>query len=117
MNISQLYVFYGEELLAPLPTPKLEDHPMSAFRDCLFNIFAATFDIGGPSSIRIMRTRHAVVTGTHLSRCCLTQGEYPRNHGSILGSVKRCILSEKSGLVLKSAQPPISWVFGAVSQG
>ena len=29
-------------LLAPRPTPKLEDYPLSAFRDCLFNIFAAT---------------------------------------------------------------------------
>jgi hypothetical protein len=46
-------------LLAPRPTPKLEDHPLSVFRDCLF---AATLHIGGRSSIR-----HAVVTGTHLS--------------------------------------------------
>ena len=29
--------FYGE-LLAPRSTPKLEDHPLSALRDCLFNI-------------------------------------------------------------------------------
>jgi hypothetical protein len=35
-------IFYGEELLAASPTPKLEDHPLSAVRDCLFNIFAAT---------------------------------------------------------------------------
>jgi hypothetical protein len=28
-------IFYGEELLAPHPTPKLEDHPLSAVRDCL----------------------------------------------------------------------------------
>jgi hypothetical protein len=34
--------FYGEELLAPRPTPKLEDHPLSAVRDCFFNISAAT---------------------------------------------------------------------------
>jgi hypothetical protein len=34
--------FYGEELLAPRTSTKLEDHPMSAVRDCLFNIFAAT---------------------------------------------------------------------------
>jgi hypothetical protein len=33
--------FYGEELLAPRPTPKLEDHPLSDVRNCLFNIFAA----------------------------------------------------------------------------
>jgi hypothetical protein len=32
--------FYGE-LLAPQRTPKLEDHPLSAVLDCLFNIFAA----------------------------------------------------------------------------
>ena len=35
-------IFYGEELLARRPTPKLEDHPLSAVRDCLFNTFAAT---------------------------------------------------------------------------
>jgi hypothetical protein len=34
-------IFYGEGLLAPRPT-KLKDHPLSAVRDCLFNIFAAT---------------------------------------------------------------------------
>jgi hypothetical protein len=59
--------FHGEELLAPRPTPKLEDHPFSAVRDWLFDIFAATLHIGGRSSIRNLRTRRAVVTGTHLS--------------------------------------------------
>jgi len=59
--------FYGEELLATRPTPKLEDHPLSAVRDCLFNIFAATLHTGGRSSIHKLRMRHAVVTGTHLS--------------------------------------------------
>jgi hypothetical protein len=39
--------FYGVELLAPLSTPKLEDHPLSTVRDCLFNIFAATSIPGG----------------------------------------------------------------------
>jgi hypothetical protein len=39
--------FYGEELLAPRPT--LEDHPLLAVRDCLFNIFAATLHIWRPS--------------------------------------------------------------------
>jgi hypothetical protein len=29
-------------LLAPRPTPKLEEHPLSDVRDCLFNIFAVT---------------------------------------------------------------------------
>ena len=59
--------FYCEELLALRPTPNLEDHPLSAVRDCLSNIFAATLRIGGRSSLRILRTRHAVVTGTHWS--------------------------------------------------
>jgi hypothetical protein len=35
-------IFYCEDLLAPRPSPKLENRPMSAVRDCLFNIFAAT---------------------------------------------------------------------------
>ena len=43
--------FYGEEL-TPRPTPKLEDHPLSAVRNCLFNIFAGAVHIGGRSSIR-----------------------------------------------------------------
>jgi hypothetical protein len=68
--------FYGEGLLAPCPTPKLEDHPSSAVRGCLFNLFTATLHIGGRSSIRNPRTRHAVVTGTHIcssftgANCC-----------------------------------------------
>jgi hypothetical protein len=57
--------FYSEELVAPRPTPKLKDHPLSAVYDCLFNVFTAALHIGGRSSIRNLRTRHAVVTGTH----------------------------------------------------
>ena len=53
-------------MLAPCPTHKLEDHPSSAVRGCLFNLFTATLHIGGRSSIRNLRTRHAVVTGTHI---------------------------------------------------
>ena len=44
-NIVRLY---GEELLAPRPTPKLEDHLLSAVRDRLFNIFAAIIHIWRP---------------------------------------------------------------------
>jgi hypothetical protein len=29
-------------LLAPRPTPKLEDHPLPSVRGCLFNLFTAT---------------------------------------------------------------------------
>jgi hypothetical protein len=51
-------------LLAPHPTPELEEHPLSAVRDCLFNIFAASRQyLEGVSSIRNLKTRNAVVTG------------------------------------------------------
>jgi len=63
--------FYGEELLVSRPTPKLEVHPFSALRDCLFNILAATLHIGGRSSNRNLRKRYALVTGTQLSRSLL----------------------------------------------
>jgi len=62
------YMFLRWGVLAPRPTPKLEDHALSVFRGFLFDIFAATLHIGGRSSIRNPRTRHSVVTGTHLSR-------------------------------------------------
>ena len=58
-------VYYREWLLALRPTPKLEDHPSSAVRDCLFNSFAATVHTGGRSSIHNLRTRYAVLTATH----------------------------------------------------
>jgi hypothetical protein len=35
-------IFYGEKLLAPRPTPKLEDHPLLFVHGCLFNIFSAS---------------------------------------------------------------------------
>ena len=60
-------MFYREDLLKLGPARKLEDHPLSAALDCLYNIFAATLHIGGRSSIRNLRTRHAVATGTHMS--------------------------------------------------
>jgi hypothetical protein len=58
--------FYGEGLLAPHPTPKLEDHPLSAVRGCLIILITAALHIGSRSSIRNLRTHHAVVTGTHI---------------------------------------------------
>jgi hypothetical protein len=52
--------FYGEQFLVPHPHPNLEDHTLSAVRDCLFNVLAATLHIGGLSFIRNLRTHHAV---------------------------------------------------------
>jgi len=36
-------------LLPPRPNLKLKDHPFSAVRDCLFDIFAATLNVWRPS--------------------------------------------------------------------
>jgi hypothetical protein len=41
--------------------------PLSAVHSCLFNILTTTLHTGGRSSIRNLRTRHAMVTGTRLS--------------------------------------------------
>jgi hypothetical protein len=57
-------IFYGEELLAPRPNHKLEDHPLSAVRDCLFIVFSIS---GARSSFRNPKTRHAVGSTTELS--------------------------------------------------
>jgi len=67
-TIRNMTRFYGEELLAPRPTPKLEDHPLSAVHDCLLNMFSGILHTGSNSSICNLRTRHAVVRGTHLLR-------------------------------------------------
>ena len=61
------YVFKGTDLLAYRPAPKLQDYPLSAVRDCLFNTFAATLHTGSRSSICNLRTRHDLIAGTHLS--------------------------------------------------
>jgi hypothetical protein len=58
--------FYGDELLAPRPTLKLENHPLSAIRDFLLNILIATFHIGGRSSIR--NPRNAVAQSVEALR-------------------------------------------------
>ena len=60
--------WYGKQLLAPRPTPKREERPLSTVRGCLFNIFAVTLHIADRYSTRDLKTRHAVVTGTHSSR-------------------------------------------------
>ena len=59
--------FYVEELSALRPTTKLKDQTLSAVRNSLFNIFAATLHIGGRYFFRNLRTRHFAVTGTDLS--------------------------------------------------
>jgi hypothetical protein len=52
-------------MLAPHPTPKLEDHLLSATSDCLLNIFVATLHIEGCSSIRDLRICHSMLKGAY----------------------------------------------------
>jgi hypothetical protein len=47
VNNSQHIQFLRWIVVKPRPTPKLEGHPLSAVRDCLFNTFAATLHISG----------------------------------------------------------------------
>jgi len=42
LHFTACSILYGKKLLAPRPNPKLEDHPLSAVRNCLFNINAVT---------------------------------------------------------------------------
>jgi hypothetical protein len=44
-----LVYIYGDGLLAPRPTPKLEDHTLSFVHCSLFNIFPVTFHTLRPS--------------------------------------------------------------------
>ena len=63
LSVSQHETFSLWGVVSTSPKPKPEDHPLSAVRDCLFNILATTLHTGGRSSNRNLRTRHAVVKG------------------------------------------------------
>jgi hypothetical protein len=49
VTFHNMLVFTVGSLLALRPTHKLQDHPLSALRDCLFSVLAATLHIWGPS--------------------------------------------------------------------
>ena len=53
------YVFTARSCFHLAHHHKLEHHPLSAVRDCLFNVLSASLNIGGLSSIRSRRTRYA----------------------------------------------------------
>jgi hypothetical protein len=55
---------FHDEMLALRPTPKLEDHQLSAVCDWLFNTFAVALHIGDRSPTRNLMTRHIVMTGS-----------------------------------------------------
>jgi hypothetical protein len=54
--------FYSEGLLAQHPTPKLEDHPLSAVRDFIQYICSCTPYLEAFFSIHNLKLCHAVVT-------------------------------------------------------
>jgi len=56
-NISYPARFHDEQLLSPRPTSKLEDNPLSAVRDRMFYVFAATLRIWRPSPPSATRGR------------------------------------------------------------
>jgi len=60
-------VFYGEELLAPSQTPKLEDHPLLAAWNCLFSLFAATLHLEAILAVWNLRICHVTVTRTYIT--------------------------------------------------
>jgi hypothetical protein len=57
-------VLCGEKLLAPRPTPKLQDDPWSAVCDVIHSYLLCLEVV---SSIHNPRTRRVVVTGTHMT--------------------------------------------------
>jgi hypothetical protein len=65
----KIFIFYGEGLLAPCPTPKLEDHPFS-IRGAYSIYLQLTSIAAGLPSIHDPRTRPAVVAGNHLTWGC-----------------------------------------------
>jgi hypothetical protein len=71
LTLSQNNTFDGEELLAPRPTPKLEE-PLCRLSATAYSIYSQLPSI---LEARNLRTRHAVVTVTCLSRMyhgCIT---------------------------------------------
>jgi hypothetical protein len=56
--------------VSPSPKTQAGGPPLSAVRNCLFNILKATLHIRGRSSISNLRKRHGVVIGTHLTHGC-----------------------------------------------
>jgi hypothetical protein len=93
-HIRNKLIFYGEGLLAPRPTPKLEDHPLSAVRYCLFNIIRSYPPyLEGVSTLRNLRTPHAVVTRDPPNMAFISQ------HMKILaslGEIRNCIQKRRT---------------------
>ena len=74
---SCLQVFFNTVVLqggvfSTSPKSQAGGSPLVGLPRCLFNLFTATLHKGGSSSVRKLRTRHDVVTGTHYTWCGVT---------------------------------------------
>jgi hypothetical protein len=84
--------FYGEELLTPHKTPKLENHPMSAVRYRLFNISAATFHIwrpflhSQPEDAPCRGNRYPHITGTYSKHAFLLFAHFDSDFNTVWGT-------------------------------
>jgi hypothetical protein len=74
--------------------------PLVSCRDCLFDIFAATLHLGGISSFRNLRTRHAAVTWTHLSQSIFSTFEIFKCHGLTLVGLQEAELDNNKTVVV-----------------
>jgi hypothetical protein len=70
------FVFYGKELLAQRPTPKLEEHPLSFVRDCLFNLVTANLKLEAVPTIRNPRTRQPEVILFYLTTLLMLNSSF-----------------------------------------
>jgi hypothetical protein len=79
----------------------MEEHPLSAIRECLFNVFAATFRIGCRSSIRNLSTRHVVETRTHLLRWNCNECEIYKLYGLTFVGLGEAVLVNEVTILVK----------------
>ena len=93
--------FNSEELWAPRPNPKLEDHTLSAVRDCLFNIFAA---------LSILRT-----TVAQRLRCCATNRKVAGSIPDGVTGVFHWHNPSERTMALGSTQPLTEMSTGSIS--
>ena len=82
---------------------------MSAVLNRKFNIFAATLHIGGRSSIRNLRTRHAMVTGTHLPWTFTSNVQKWRLTRADYWAAVRCFTAETCSCVRCSTGVALHW--------
>ena len=68
-------------MVAPHPTPYLKEEPLSAVRDSISNVFAATLHIGGSSSFHNLRMHHDVETKTDFSGSTCNKSKIYKLHG------------------------------------